>query len=388
MYLPSKSNILKLVARYPRYMAFLFGRKLRFWNRYQWIRSSGGLGGHVPPPLVYKLYLTLQCNLRCGMCMFWGKQGVRDFGNAQESSKELDWDVVERIFKESGNEHPSFILSGGEPLLYSRFNALAALLKQHRCFAYVCTNGIFVEKHLSAIRDNPYLIFYLSIDGPKEINDRLRGDGVYDLTVNGMRSLKKLHRKPYVGVQFTLQPENVQYLHRTCKEMVALGADWILVNLQWFLTPQQALQYEAVLQKEYKIMPTSHTGFLLPYNLDKEEFIRQCQKIRSEKWPIQISSYLKNPGDIYDYVDHPEVNPYNQFCYKEWIRMDVLPDGRVTPCIQYPDITFGSLKECSVMDIWNGHAFEHFRRRISEKLLPVCSRCYCLYLYDARRQVL
>jgi len=320
--------------------------------------------------------------------MFWGKQGVGDLGSGLESEKELDWDVVERIFREEGHGRPSFILSGGEPLLYSRFGELSALLKQHRCFAYVCTNGTLVEKYLSAIRDNPYLIFYMSVDGPREINDRLRGSGVYDAAVRSIRSLKKLRRKPYVGVQVTLQPENVRHLHRTCKEMVALGADWILVNLQWFITPQQALQYETVLQKEFDIIPKSHNGFLLPYTIDKEEFIRQCKKIRSEKWPIQISSYLKEPEDIYNYLDHPDANPYNQFCYKEWIRMDVLPDGRVTPCIQYPDITFGSLKERSVMDIWNGRAFMHFRKKISDEPLPVCSRCYCLYLYDAHRQVL
>jgi radical SAM protein with 4Fe4S-binding SPASM domain len=376
------------MTRYPLYTAFLLKRKIRFWNRYRWIHSNRRPDGQVPPPLVYKLYLTLQCNLHCGMCMFWGNQGVRELSGARESAKELDWDVVERIFREEGKRRPSFILSGGEPLLYSRFNALAALLKQYRCFAYICTNGTLVEKHLLAIRDNPFLVFYLSVDGPREINDRLRGSGVYDATVSAIKSLKKLNPKPYVGVQFTLQPENVHSLHQTCKEMIALGADWILVNLQWVITPRQAAAYEAVIQKEYGIMPKSHKVFLLPYNLDKEEFIRQCRNIRSEKWPIQISSYLKKPEDIYQYVDHPEINPYNQFCYKEWLRMDVLPDGRVTPCIQYPDITFGSLNEYSVMDIWNGKAFKHFRKRICEEPLPVCSRCYCLYLYDAQRQVL
>jgi radical SAM protein with 4Fe4S-binding SPASM domain len=320
--------------------------------------------------------------------MFWGRQGVQDFGAGQASSDELAWEVVERIFREAGQEQPSFILSGGEPLLYSRFAALAALLRRHRCFAYVCTNGLLVRKRLAEIQDNPYLVFYISVDGPREVNDRLRGNGAYDLAVDGIRALKGMRSKPYVGVQFTLQPENVHTLHRTCAEMISLGVDWILINLQWFLTPEQATAYEAVLQSEYGIMPKSHRGFLLPYDLDKEEFVEQCRRIRAERWPIQISSYLREPVHIYDYIDHPEANPYNQFCYKEWMRMDVLPDGRVTPCIQYPDITFGSLRESSVMAIWNGEPFARFRKRISERLLPVCSRCYCLYLYDAHRKIL
>jgi radical SAM protein with 4Fe4S-binding SPASM domain len=320
--------------------------------------------------------------------MFWGKRGVGDLDGAPGPSKELDWGVIERLFGEAGKGRPSFILSGGEPLLHSRFGDLAALLRRHRCFAYVCTNGTLIDRHLPAIRDNPYLIFYLSVDGPRDINDRLRGSGVYDRTIDGLRSLKTLRRKPYVGIQFTLQPENVASLHRTCREMVALGADWILINLQWFLTPQQAARYAEVLKKEYDVVPRSHTGFLSAYDIDRNEFIRQCEKIRAERWPLQISSYLKSPEDIGVYLDSPEVNQYNRFCYKEWMRMDVLPDGRVTPCIQYPDITFGSLKEHSVRDIWNCDAFERFRKRIGEEPLPVCGRCYCLYLYDARRRVL
>jgi radical SAM protein with 4Fe4S-binding SPASM domain len=320
--------------------------------------------------------------------MFWGKSGTKELNFGDNSSEELDWNVVERIFKETGNRHPSFILSGGEPLLYSRFIDFASLLKKYKCFAFVCTNGILVEKYLSSIAGNPYLIFYLSLDGPREINDQLRGEGVYDKVVNNIKNLKNLKPKPYVGIQFTLQKENVKYLYQTCKEMISLGVDWILINLQWYLTDQQLSHYEDTLKNEFGISPESHKGFKASFDIDREIFISQCQKIRSEKWPIQISSYLKDPHDIYDYVDHPEVNLYNQFCYKEWMRMDVLPDGSVTPCIQYPDIKFESLKECSVMDVWNGQQFKNFRKRITKELLPVCSRCYCLYLYDANRHIL
>jgi MoaA/NifB/PqqE/SkfB family radical SAM enzyme len=388
LHLPSKLDLLRRAASYRRYTAFLCQRKVRFWKRYRWIHSERRLRDPVPPPLVYKLYLTQNCNLRCGNCMLWGKKGIYYLPEAKKAPRELDFAVIQRIFDEVGSQRPSFILSGGEPLLYTRFADLAGLLKKHRCFAYFCTNGAFVHRHMDAIRGNPYLIFYLSLDGPREINDKLRGNGVYDQVVDSIRRLKELSPKPYLGVQLTLQEGNVPYLHRTCKEMIDRGVDWMLINLQWSVTPQQGADYETVLQTEFNVSPTSHTGFLLPYNVDKQEFIRQCQMIRAERWPIQISSYLKQPEDIYDYVDRKDANPYNQFCNKQWMRMDVLSDGQVTPCIQYPDLKFGSLTEKSVMEIWHGEAYERFRGRISKKALPVCSSCYCLYLYDAGRKVL
>lgn len=388
IHVPSKVELVKRALSYPRYSAFLAQRKLRFWQRYRWVHSEKRREEPAPAPLVFKLYLTQDCNLRCGMCMLWGEKGVYYLPEAKKAPRELDFGVVERIFQEVGRERPSFIFSGGEPLLYSRFADLAGLLDQHRCFAYFCTNGAFVEKHLPAIVNNPYLVFYISLDGSKEVNDRLRGKGVYDQVVHSIRLLKAQKRKPYLGVQLTLQPGNVHTLHGTCKELIGLGVDWIFINLQWTVSAEQAAEYEVVLEREFGVTPTSHTGFMLPYDLDKAEFVRQCRMIRAERWPIQISSYMKQPEDIYDYLDRPGKNPYNQFCNKQWLRMDVLSDGQVTPCIQYPDLKFGSLEDASVMEIWNGPAYRAFRSRIEKKSLPVCSSCYCLYLYDAGRHVL
>jgi radical SAM protein with 4Fe4S-binding SPASM domain len=161
-----------------------------------------------------------------------------------------------------------------------------------------------------------------------------------------------------------------------------------LINLRWYITQRQAENYEKTLREDFHTAPESHKGFLPPYSLDKEEFVRQCKKLLAHKWPIQISSYLKKPEDIYAYFDAPEIHPYNNCCYKEWVRMDVMPNGNVTPCIQYPDIFFGNLKNKTIMEIWNSQEFTKFRRYIRKKLLPVCSKCYALYLYDGGRNQL
>jgi radical SAM protein with 4Fe4S-binding SPASM domain len=73
------------------------------------------------------------------------------------------------------------------------------------------------------------------------------------------------------------------------------------------------------------------------------------------------------------------------FVIKEWVRMDILPNGDVTPCIQYPELTFGNLRNLPVMDAWNSPEFERFRASLRRRLLHVCSKCYALYLYDAKR---
>jgi radical SAM protein with 4Fe4S-binding SPASM domain len=168
--------------------------------------------------------------------------------------------------------------------------------------------------------------------------------------------------------------------------MVARGADWILLNPCWFVSEEQAREYETFMQKHFGIMPTTHRGYLMPYDLDKEEFVRQMSKINGESWPIQISCYLQKPEHIYTYVDSPQTPPGNSFCYRQWSRMDITPDGDVTPCILYPDLTVGNLRHESVMQIWNGPAFAGFRQLRRQHVLPVCAKCNALYLHDSKRK--
>jgi MoaA/NifB/PqqE/SkfB family radical SAM enzyme len=388
MALPSITGLAKLAWRHPRYVESLVIRKLKFFSRYRWLERNVGKDDAVPPPLVYKLVLTYKCNLRCAMCYEWGDAGWCKEQSSKEMELELDWDIIEKLFAQQGEHHPSFILIGGEPMLYSNFGKLARALKQHECFAITCTNGMVLDRYIAESDDNPYLTYLVSLDGPQKENDQLRGKGVYDRVTQNIRRIKALKSPPYVGIQFTIRPENVGVMYDFCQDMVALGVDWVLLNPCWFVSEEQARDYEDFMRKHFDITPTSHLAYMLPYDLDKEEFLRQYRKIEGENWPIQISCYLNEAEDIYTYVDKPETPPNNTFCYKQWLRMDITPDGAVSPCVLYPDLTLGNLKHRSVMDLWNSSEYAKFRMMRRETVLPICSKCDVLYLYDAKRKLL
>lgn len=387
MPVPSISGLAKLAWRHPRYVEHLIVKKLKFSERYRWLEENAGKDDQVPPPLVYKLVLTYKCDLRCTMCYEWGDAGWCKQDLPEKVNEELSWGILENLFSQYGKQHPSFILIGGEPLLYSNFDKLARALKEHRCFAITCTNGTLLHRFKDVSADNPYLTYLVSVDGLKEENDRIRGIGVYDRVTKNIRLIKALRNPPYVGVQFTIRPENVGVMYEFCKEMVGLGVDWILLNLCWFVSEEQARDYEDFMRRHFEITPTSHLAYLLPYELDKEQFVKEYERIKNEKWPIQISCYLEEPGDIYTYVDQPQVPPRNTFCYKQWLRMDITPDGAVTPCVLYPDLSVGNLNEKGVMEVWNSPEYTKFRALRREGPLPICSKCNALYLYDAKRKI-
>jgi radical SAM protein with 4Fe4S-binding SPASM domain len=338
--------------------------------------------------LIYKFVLTYKCNLRCSFCYEWGEAGWCIGEDRDQIAKEVPWEVIEKVMAEAASRHSSSILSGGEPLLYSRFRDFSIALQKAGCVAITCTNGLLLDRYLDINVSNPYLTYLVSLDGLEPQNDRLRGPGVFRRVTQNIQRLKSLKKPPYLAVQFTIRPENVEVMYDFCCQMTDLGADWILLNLCWFITESQALAYEDFMRRHFGTSPVSHLGYLLPYDLDKEEFVRQYGRIRSRSWPIQISCYLEKPEDIYTFIDTPQVPPGNDFCYKQWIRMDITPDGTVAPCILYPDVLVGDLRSQSVAEVWNSAASANFRRMRRAECLPVCSKCDVLYLYDAGRPAL
>jgi MoaA/NifB/PqqE/SkfB family radical SAM enzyme len=370
-------------------MRHLLLNKLASFVRYSHAEKNQKGDGAVSPPLGYKLVLTHKCNLRCSMCYEWGERGWCREELGKAVLQELDWSIIQKLMTHTGGMiRPYFILIGGEPLLYSRFRELALLFRRQRCVSIVCTNGLLLNRFLDVVVDNPYMTLLVSLDGPEEVNDSLRGRGVYRKVMENLTLLMKEAKPPYLGIEFTIRPENVSIMYNFCREMAKMGVDWILLNPSWFLTESQARMYEEFMQNHFGIMPKSHKGYLIPYPLDRKVFIDQMGKIMSSKWPCQISCYLREPHHIHTYLDTPHLPPANRFCYRLWSRMDVTPSGGVTPCILYPDLMVGDLNKETVMEAWNSQAFEHFRSVRRSEILPVCAKCNSLYLHDAKRKYL
>ena len=104
---------------------------------------------------------------------------------------------------------------------------------------------------------------------------------------------------------------------------------------------------------------------------------------------IQISYYFNNPcSDIVSYMNDDNFISGNTLCYKQWIRMDIMPDGKVVACQQYPDLVTGDFLKEGSANIWNGPTMQKLRTLISKSPLPVCNKCAPLYLYDMNRFML
>lgn len=144
----------------------------------------------VPSPSPSLRYLELQitdkCNLRCRHCYI---------GEAETA--ELDIGAIEDIFREFEEmQGLRLMITGGEPLLHSRFSDINALLPRFSFRKVLFTNGLLLTSPiLKALKVEELQV---SIDGIGESHDALRGTGSFQ------KSMRAIHRALDAGLDISV----------------------------------------------------------------------------------------------------------------------------------------------------------------------------------------
>ena len=115
--------------------------------------------------------LTGRCNLACRFC-------GQSKGMLACEGGELP---VEFWVRCAGETEPGAAITfwGGEPLLYPGFEELAARLSGSGHPFDIVTNGTLIPRHAETLCRDFDRIF-VSVDGPRELHDAVRGKGVFD----------------------------------------------------------------------------------------------------------------------------------------------------------------------------------------------------------------
>src|SRR3989344_3460150 len=129
-------------------------------------------------PLISSFEILYRCNLLCEFC--------RIPVNKKYEMSTLELKTAVREFSEAGMGIAIF--TGGEPTLRDDLGELINYTKSFGVFTHLVTNGTYLSKRINLVKDVDSLS--ISIDGPKEIHDKLRGPGVFERAMEGMKAAK------------------------------------------------------------------------------------------------------------------------------------------------------------------------------------------------------
>ena len=162
------------------------------------------------------LLVTMDCNLRCRYC--FAEAGDYGMKKRKLMSFETGKRALDYLLENSGDrENLEVDFFGGEPLM--NFDVVKQLvmygrsrekdfINKHFRFT-VTTNGILLDDEKTDFINREMSNVVLSIDGRKEVNDRMRthinGSGTYDEIIEKYKKLveKRKHQNYYVRGTFT-----------------------------------------------------------------------------------------------------------------------------------------------------------------------------------------
>ncbi len=277
-------------------------------------------------------HLTERCNLACAHCYQEGRRtDEMPLGEIKAAITEIEemlraWSDTYRI-----DFSPSFNITGGEPFLHQDIYEILEELRRRHFEVYLLSNGTLIT------REKAMLLAWLgikgvqvSIEGPEEIHDSIRGKGSFASSLNGICRLRDAGIK--VSLNVTLSDINAAHF----REIIALSSSLGVQSLGFS-----------------RLVPSGRGAALLDRTLGKErvrELYRSIFSLETGSLRIvtgdPVASQMSRIDDASDAGSVPLGG-----CAAAVSGFTILPDGTITPCRRLP-IPIGNVRTDSLREVW------------------------------------
>lgn len=374
---------------------------------------------NLPMPTFVQLRVTNLCNLRCPMCGQWGDTGIyrtdRFPSSATDGERErarireliglkrqLSLDDYVKLLDEIAPFQPIVSLFGGEPFLYPELLPLVREVKKRGMTCTVITNGGRLEKHARELVESGIDSIAVSIDGPPEVHNRIRGQaGSFERAAAGVQAVARWRRElgrpvPMLIAIIPITELNLAEIGPGIEALRELPIDTINVGLRWFVPKEVGAQYELVMKETFGIRAESWKGFDFEWPDGGEavhtrhmtDLVKLLKTLRRRRWLDSTRgkpwiSFVPDvrPDEVPSYFAEFDRVFGHELCPVAWYFAQVEPDGEVCFCGDFPDYFIGNVRKQPFAEIWRGEKAQKFREKLAKEPLPICNRCCGSYVY-------
>ncbi|MBM3253040.1 MAG: glycosyltransferase [Candidatus Omnitrophica bacterium] len=316
------------------------------------------------PPEQITFFITNRCNLKCSHCFV-------DKSNTQANVEELTPVEIDQFSKNMGRIN--FItITGGEPFLREDIVDIVTTLNKNLkpLLITLLTNGEMREVVISRLNEilarcqNKNILVKISLDGPREVHDRMRlKTGAFENTIatfNELKKMKMAYPNLSLGIITTYTPENKAVIERFYDEVITnLSPDQYGLSLERPETANELNkdidinEFLGVYERVHrKMLPLSH-GFFRKFRLAYK--IRMADKLK------QIYFTRKYPMK----------------CFAGRVNAVISPKGDVFACEQLK-LKLGNLSEAAYRwkRLWHSPCAKKIRNFIDDNLCFCTNECY------------
>lgn len=266
------------------------------------------------------LHITDDCNLRCKHCLFGGNFSKK---------RELALKAIKQVVTEAVTLGCGLIcFTGGEPFLYPEFIGLLEWVQDHAGLRVaILTNGTLIEEQFVALQklDLARLHLQVSLEGPEEQNEAIRGVGTF---IQATQAIARLRKNGFsVSVATTVETRNMASLPDFFATLAEL--DVSTIHFQYHFQRGFGADMEVAISEFRQLLPKIFAA--------------------AEKYAITIDNLEALRAQVFS-------PPGTRFDFGNggWESLAVGPDGAIFPTpatIDIPYLNSGNLAE-GLAEIW------------------------------------
>ncbi len=332
-------------------------------------RVNGGAGWSAPPEQI-TVVVTDICNLRCKMCQYAFSEAP---GYQLNRIGRMDPRVFRKLIEEIPGR-PMVTFTGGEPLLHPQVAEMIACATQRGRFSTLTTNGWMLEKRASELAAAGLGLLIVSVDGPQEVHNRIRGGKSFERLAAGLQAMLRLPHRPAVFISMAITDLNCGRLPDMYSLALEWGVDGLNFNHLWMQTHGMVEAYNSRFSSIFQADEVAWD--IHPERVDTGAVAGALESIRQRnRWGrlLVIETPHLDRSSIDTWYHRPEEFVKYNSTRCAWTRMKVWPDGAVKPCREWQA---GNVAHAHAMAVWNGEKFRQFRQLLTEQgTLPICARC-------------
>ena len=322
-------------------------------------------------PSTIVFHPTARCNLRCKMCVV----------SSYSFLKELKLGQIKRIIDQIAFFKPHFYIAGGEPLLRDDLEEIILYAKKKGLITTFTTNGtLLTSKRAEKIIQSRVDGISVSIDGPEEINDQIRGRGNFKKAVRTIEVFLKTREKcrqilPRLKIATVISGLSYQYLDQMVNMADELKVEEIVFFHMDYKGEKIARSHRNCLLANFK-QQVGCLGYIVKNSdftaINLAVLKKQIRKILYEKHKVSVSFAPPVPfAKISNYYNGKYFK--NFACTNPWFSATILPNGDLVPCFS---LKIGNLLENDFRELWNSNFYKKFRKYLkNQHHFPGCFRC-------------
>jgi MoaA/NifB/PqqE/SkfB family radical SAM enzyme len=317
------------------------------------------------PPVCLYLETTNRCNLLCETC-------PRTF-ETLEPPADMSWELFTRIVDQVPNVARVVLHGVGEPMLVKDLPRMIRYLKARGIYVLFNTNGTLMQpKRFQELIDTGLDELRVSLDAAdRESYARVRGKDFFNRIVRDVGKFTAYQKQvgattPRVSLWLTGLKETVEQLPAFVRLAATIGVTE--VHLQRLVFDEQG----------YGMATAAHSLFESTQE-EERAAIEAAQAIGAGLGVTLDASGATEPGLSLKRQDDRAWST----CRRPWSLMYFTAHGRALPCCiapfsvrGYSNYTLGDATQQDLREIWNGPAYQDFRKSLLSDTPPApCQNC-------------